>query len=47
LRDRIAAAWRDLYDGLIRDYDIKPEELPVSAQERWGQPAPAQAQGIS
>jgi 1-acyl-sn-glycerol-3-phosphate acyltransferase len=35
LRDRIVAAWRELYDGMVRDYDIRPDELPVSAQERW------------
>jgi len=38
LRDRITGAWRELYEGMIRDYDIQPEELPKSAQERWGQP---------
>ena len=43
LRDRIVAAWRELYDGLVRDYDIQPEELPKSAQERWGQPVPESA----
>jgi len=42
LRDRIATAWRELYNGMIRDYNIRPEELPKSAQERWGQPAPVQ-----
>jgi 1-acyl-sn-glycerol-3-phosphate acyltransferase len=36
LRDRIVAAWRELYDGLIRDHAIRPEELPQSAQQRWG-----------
>jgi len=40
LRDRIASAWRELYEGMIRDYKIEPDELPKSAQERWGQPAP-------
>ena len=40
LRDRIVAAWRELYEGMIRDYDIRPEELPQSAQERWGRPDP-------
>lgn len=40
LRDRIALAWRELYDGLIRDFDIQPDELPMSAQARWGQPEP-------
>jgi 1-acyl-sn-glycerol-3-phosphate acyltransferase len=43
LRDRIIASWRELYDGLIRDYNIQPDELPKSAQERWGQPAPVEA----
>jgi 1-acyl-sn-glycerol-3-phosphate acyltransferase len=42
LRDRIAAAWRELYEAMIRDYDIQPGELPQSAQERWGRPAPAE-----
>jgi len=41
LRDRISAAWRELYDGLVRDYQIRPDELPKTAQERWGQPRPA------
>ena len=40
LRDRISAVWRELYDGLVRDHAIRPEELPVTAQERWGQPKP-------
>jgi 1-acyl-sn-glycerol-3-phosphate acyltransferase len=43
LRDRITAAWRELYDGLMRDYQIRPDELPVTAQERWGQPKPVPA----
>jgi 1-acyl-sn-glycerol-3-phosphate acyltransferase len=42
LRDRIAAAWHDIYEGMVRDYGIRPEELPQSAQERWGEPAPVQ-----
>jgi 1-acyl-sn-glycerol-3-phosphate acyltransferase len=42
LRDRIAAAWRGLFEEMKRDYAIRPEELPQSAQERWGQPAPVQ-----
>jgi len=42
LRDRIAAAWRELYEGLIRDYKITPEELPQSAQERWGRTLPVE-----
>ena len=40
MRDRIVAAWRELYDGMIRDYRITPDELPKSAQERWGRPPP-------
>lgn len=40
LRDRIAAAWRELFEGIKRDYNLQPEELPQSAQERWGQPPP-------
>jgi 1-acyl-sn-glycerol-3-phosphate acyltransferase len=43
LRDRIVASWRQLYDAMIAHYHIRPDELPQSAQERWGQPAPAQA----
>ena len=42
LRDRIAAAWRELFEAMKRDYAIRPEELPQSAQERWGRPAPTQ-----
>jgi 1-acyl-sn-glycerol-3-phosphate acyltransferase len=40
LRDRVAAAWRELYDGLIRDHHIQPDELPKTAQERWGRTPP-------
>jgi 1-acyl-sn-glycerol-3-phosphate acyltransferase len=44
LRDRIVAAWRELYEGMQRDYAIRPEELPQSAQQRWGRaPAPEKA----
>jgi 1-acyl-sn-glycerol-3-phosphate acyltransferase len=43
LRDRITAVWRELYDGIIRDHDVHPDELPKTAQERWGRPAPAPA----
>jgi 1-acyl-sn-glycerol-3-phosphate acyltransferase len=39
LRDRIAAAWRELFEAIKRDYAIRPGELPQSAQERWGRPA--------
>jgi 1-acyl-sn-glycerol-3-phosphate acyltransferase len=42
MRDRIAAAWRELFEAMKRDYDIRPDELPQSAQERWGQAAPAE-----
>ena len=44
LRDRIAAAWRELFEAMKRDYDIQPGELPQSAQERWGQPAPVEGE---
>jgi 1-acyl-sn-glycerol-3-phosphate acyltransferase len=47
LRDRIVAAWRELFEGLKRDYQIRPEELPQSAQERWGHPVPVPTQEIS
>ena len=40
LRDRLVAAWRGIFESLKRDYQIRPEELPQSAQERWGRPAP-------
>jgi len=40
LRDRVAATWRELYDGLIRDHAIQPDELPKTAQERWEKPTP-------
>jgi 1-acyl-sn-glycerol-3-phosphate acyltransferase len=40
LRDRIAAAWHELYDAMIREHDIQPQELPQSAQERWGKACP-------
>jgi 1-acyl-sn-glycerol-3-phosphate acyltransferase len=40
LRDRIAHSWREIFDSLVRDFKIEPDELPKSAQERWGQPAP-------
>jgi len=36
LRDRVVAAWRELYDGLVRDHHIQPDELPKTAQERLG-----------
>jgi 1-acyl-sn-glycerol-3-phosphate acyltransferase len=48
LRDRIIAAWRELYEGMIRDYAIRPEELPQSAQQRWGtEPWPAPEGGAT
>jgi 1-acyl-sn-glycerol-3-phosphate acyltransferase len=40
LRDRIAHAWRELFEATKLEYGIRPEELPQSAQERWGQPVP-------
>jgi 1-acyl-sn-glycerol-3-phosphate acyltransferase len=36
LRERIVAAWRELFESMKRDYQIRPEEFPQSAQERWG-----------
>jgi len=41
LRDRIAAAWRELFAAIDRDHHLQPDELPVTAQERWGRPRPA------
>ena len=43
LRDRIVAAWSEIFESLQRDHNLRPEELPQSAQERWGRPAPAAA----
>jgi 1-acyl-sn-glycerol-3-phosphate acyltransferase len=40
LRDRIVASWRAIFENLQRDYQLRPDELPQSAQERWGRPAP-------
>jgi 1-acyl-sn-glycerol-3-phosphate acyltransferase len=40
LRDRIVAAWRELYEGILRDYAVQPGELPQSAHKRWGKPEP-------
>jgi 1-acyl-sn-glycerol-3-phosphate acyltransferase len=40
LRDRIVAAWRELFESMKRDHAIRDEELPQSAQERWGRPVP-------
>jgi 1-acyl-sn-glycerol-3-phosphate acyltransferase len=46
LRDRVTAAWRELYEGLVRDHHIQPDELPKTAQERWGRtPPPFRAAG--
>jgi 1-acyl-sn-glycerol-3-phosphate acyltransferase len=36
LRDRVSAAWREIYAGMVRDHHIRPDELPQTAQERWG-----------
>jgi 1-acyl-sn-glycerol-3-phosphate acyltransferase len=38
LRDRIVAAWGELFEAMKQEYDIRPEELPQSAQQRWGCP---------
>jgi len=43
LRDRIVAAWHELFSVMQRDYAIRPEEWPQSAQERWGQSVPVDA----
>jgi 1-acyl-sn-glycerol-3-phosphate acyltransferase len=40
LRDRIANAWLQLFAETVRKYQIRPDELPQSAQERWGRPPP-------
>jgi len=40
LRDRIVAAWRELFESMKRDYHIQPDELPQTAQQRWGQITP-------
>lgn len=44
LRDRIAAAWRELFASMQKEYDLRPEELPQSAQQRWGLPEPVRAE---
>ena len=41
LRDRIAQSWRDIFASMDRDYQFRPDELPKTAQERWGQPPPS------
>ena len=38
LRDRIANAWLEIFETMKRDYHFLPEELPHSAQYRWGKP---------
>jgi 1-acyl-sn-glycerol-3-phosphate acyltransferase len=43
LRDKIVAAWRGLYEGMVRDHQIREDELPKTAQERWGRPKPVRA----
>lgn len=40
---RIAAAWRGLFEEMKRRYDIQPDELPQSAQQRWGKERPIPA----
>ncbi len=42
LRDRLTTSWREIYASLDRDYHLRPDELPQSAQERWGEPPPPQ-----
>ncbi len=37
LRDRIVAAWRELYTGMLLDYNIQPEELPQMRTQALGQ----------
>ncbi len=44
LRDRIVTSWRAIFEGMVRDHQIRPEELPQSAQERWGRSAPPVAE---
>jgi len=44
LRDRVSAAWREIFESMKKDYNIQPEELPHSAQYRWGQPESAPVQ---
>jgi 1-acyl-sn-glycerol-3-phosphate acyltransferase len=47
LRDRIVAAWRAIFESMQRDYQIRLEELPQTAQQRWGQePVPAQTSAV-
>jgi len=36
LRDRVAAAWREIFETMKKDYNLQPDELPQSAQQRWG-----------
>jgi 1-acyl-sn-glycerol-3-phosphate acyltransferase len=43
LRDRVVAAWHELYEGLVRNHHIRPDELPKTAQERWGGNTPMPA----
>jgi 1-acyl-sn-glycerol-3-phosphate acyltransferase len=40
LRDRIVAAWNEIFETMKQDYDFQPHELPQSAQQRWGVPEP-------
>ncbi len=35
LRDRVVRAWQELFEAMKKEYDIQPEELPQTAQERW------------
>jgi len=43
LREKIAVAWRELFDGMVRDHQIRPDELPATAQERWARASAAAA----
>lgn len=46
LRDRIVAAWREIFESMRRDYNIQPDELPQSAQQRWGKAAPVEQDSL-
>ena len=47
LRGRIVAAWQAILESLRRDYAITDEEMPKSAQARWGQPEEAEVSEVS
>jgi len=44
LRDRITAVWREIFESMKADYNIQPNELPQSAQQRWGKTEMATAE---